>query len=835
MGGIKTISIIVAANIKGLEAGLGKANKSIGKFASNAARLGSMLSFGVTAPLTALGKSAFDTFAKFEDGMTRVQAVTGASAEQIKMLTAEAKRLGATTQFTALQVADLQLVLGRKGFDPTAIKNMEGAILDLALATGEDLSLAAEVVANSINAFNLEADESSRVANTLASAAANSSIQLSTFATAFGHAGASANAVGVDLEELSAMMGVLMDNGIKASKAGTGLRKIFMKLSKDGTDFTKVLDLATQGELGLQKAMALAGVTSANQLLILAKNKKKVAELTEEYRTNTDALAKMTDLMGKTTKAKVAIMNSAIEGMKIEIGALLAEALLPLILKITNLASSFQNLEPSTKKIILVVAGLAAVVGPLLLTLALFASAIGALAPAFTALIALIPFSITGLSTFGIMLGKMAVAGYSASGALGVLAGAFRAVTVAIAANPVGAIAVALAAVGVAIYSLSNDTDEATESLENFDPPALTAAERLKQINEQLDRFGKSSVELTKEELESTISNLTTELEGLEKELATIIRNDDFNTLAGGVETTGLAHSDFAIEIDKVQSKIRKIQPTLSGYESALVKLNKVMQPEKGLGRSYAEKWGVDFNDVDWDKKDAKQNDPVPLGPSFAEQWDIDFNDVDFKPMHQGLDDLAWKTTNLAQEYGAAFGQMGQITSQFFANKAAANENWYNKEKQTIEQSEMNEQAKAEALQDLETKMAEKTAKLKAKQAKADKAAGMFNAAINTAVAVTKVVANPVLAAIVAGLGAVQMAAIAAQPIPGFADGGRPPLGKLSMVGERGPELFVPDQAGTIIPNHALGGGGTVIPDVRISGNDLLIVFDRAERRKNRR
>ena len=69
----------------------------------------------------------------------------------------------------------------------------------------------------------------------------------------------------------------------------------------------------------------------------------------------------------------------------------------------------------------------------------------------------------------------------------------------------------------------------------------------------------------------------------------------------------------------------------------------------------------------------------------------------------------------------------------------------------------------------------------------------------------------------------------------GFADGGNPPVGKISLVGERGPELFVPNQSGTIIPNHALGGGGTVIPDVRISGNDLLIVFDRAERRKNRR
>ena len=63
-----------------------------------------------------------------------------------------------------------------------------------------------------------------------------------------------------------------------------------------------------------------------------------------------------------------------------------------------------------------------------------------------------------------------------------------------------------------------------------------------------------------------------------------------------------------------------------------------------------------------------------------------------------------------------------------------------------------------------------------------------------------------------------------------YANGGRPPLGKVSLVGERGPELFVPDSAGTVIPNHALGGGGTVIPDVRISGDDLLIVFDNLDR-----
>jgi hypothetical protein len=92
------------------------------------------------------------------------------------------------------------------------------------------------------------------------------------------------------------------------------------------------------------------------------------------------------------------------------------------------------------------------------------------------------------------------------------------------------------------------------------------------------------------------------------------------------------------------------------------------------------------------------------------------------------------------------------------------------------------------------------------------------------------------------GLGAAQTAAGGATNFKGllsgmmggaFANGGKPPLGKVSLVGESGPELFVPSSSGTIVPNHEIGG--SVIPDVRISGDDLLIVFDRANRRKARR
>jgi len=96
--------------------------------------------------------------------------------------------------------------------------------------------------------------------------------------------------------------------------------------------------------------------------------------------------------------------------------------------------------------------------------------------------------------------------------------------------------------------------------------------------------------------------------------------------------------------------------------------------------------------------------------------------------------------------------------------------------------------------------------------------------------------------AMIPGLGAAQTAAGGATSFSGlltgmmggsFANGGRPPLGKVSLVGEAGPELFVPSSSGTIVPNHEIGG--SVIPDVRITGDDLLIVFDRANRRKARR
>ncbi len=718
MGGVKTISIIVAANIKGLEAGLGKANKSIAGFASNAARVGSMLSFGVTAPLVAMGKQAFDTFSNFENAMMKVNTVTGASVEEFKMLTEEAKRLGATTQFTASQVADLQLVLGRKGFDPQAIKEMEGSILDLALATGEDLSLAADTVAASINAFGLETDQAGRVANTLASAAANSSIQLSTFSTAFGHAGSSAKAVGVDIEELSAMMGVLMDNGIKASKAGTGLRKAFMKLNEEGIPFGKTLDNLSNGSMSLSQAQGLVGTTAANQLLILSENREKIAELTNEYDTNTTRLDEMAEAMGSTTFAKVQKMKSAIEGLKLEMGALITKMLEPLIEKITQVANKFSGLDEETQKSIIKFAAVAAAIGPVLI-------AVGALVALFGNLF--------------LVIKKVAVTGFT------------------LFTNPIGIVVGLVAGLAAGVLYL----------IGNWDTFVLKVAKSASPIKSAITGILKSV---------AGFAGVNPKLQG------TIM----------------------AIDILSDQISSGEFEPPEAQWKSFGDTMKDLVSDVAGFDLDIL---GGLFGDIDSPEVESTGGEEKPKTRSLQEAYDAIFGENAWAAYQE---DIRLKEEQLAssQRWTNSLNSLAVSLSENFAQSFA----------DTI----LSGQNFLEGMKAIFIDLAKQIASM--------------------------IIKALVLSAILSftGLGATagaQKAFGADQSFKGllggmfgggFASGGQPPLGKVSLVGERGPELFVPSQKGTIIPNHALGGGGA-IPDVRISGDDLLIVFDRANRRKSRR
>ncbi len=716
MGGVKTISIIVAANIKGLEASLGKANKSITRFASNSARVGSALTFGLTAPLVALGKSAFDTFSNFENEMMKVKTVTNATASEFSMLTSEAKRLGATTQFTAAQVADLQLILGRKGFDPTAIKNMEGSILDLALATGEDLSLAANTVSSSLNAFGLQSKDASSVANTLASAAANSSMQLSTFATAFANAGASASSVGVDIEELSAMMGVLMDNGIKASKAGTGLNGLFIRLKENGISLSSTLDFLSQGELTLERATDLVGRNFSKQLLILAKNRDAVKDLTTEFKTNTTRLDEMADAMGNTTFAKVKKMQSAIEGLKLELGALISDAIMPIIKFVTDLAGKFGQLEQGTQNLILAVGTFLAVLGPLILI-------IGGLGGAFAA----------GLVIVGPFL--LAFAKF-----------------VLIAAAVIVIIDKLILVLGILFTALSDNAKAITERFVNI----------ARSVGNFFIRMFNNTVQFLKKTAKKFGVTIFEDFKP-KKELELIPDKEltKFTSLSSSVDKFSKKYGDFKNKVGDGLKNIFSFDANVGGSTT----------PET--------------------EEEIEKESFVKSPFDFSEEYEQYLADL------QAAEDATIRFKNSVNELAVS---MADNFATSFADVILSGEN---------------------LLQGLGAIFKDLAKQILAMIIKAAILSVLLSATgLGSTAAGTKMFgADQSFKGLLGGM---------------FADGGRPPVGKMSLVGERGPELFVPGSSGTIIPNHALGGG-TVIPDVKITGDDLLIVFDRANRRKVRR
>ena len=144
-------------------------------FVNGAANLGtrlSILGIGFTGPF----KNAVSVFAEFDDKMRSVQAVTASTGEAFNRLTEQAKQLGASTSYTAGQVADGMAALGRMGFDSSKIESSIKPMMDLATATGTELAAAAEIASNNMAVFGIKASQATKVADILA-ITANSSAQ----------------------------------------------------------------------------------------------------------------------------------------------------------------------------------------------------------------------------------------------------------------------------------------------------------------------------------------------------------------------------------------------------------------------------------------------------------------------------------------------------------------------------------------------------------------------------------------------------------------------------------------------------------------------------------
>jgi len=307
------IAAIISADVTQLVKGVRQANTTLMSLNGAAKTVSNTLAaFGIgfgAYQLVSGFKQVVGVMSEFEQTMSTLKAITQTTGDEFNGLRNDALRLAGTTKFASNEIGQLQVIFGRLGFSTQEIRNATEATLMLAQATGEDLATAADVAGSTIRAFQLDASETGRVADVMASALNKSALELSDFKESMKYVAPIAHAAGASVEEAAAMLSVLANSGIRGSIAGTSLRKIFTDMTKDGRPLQERLKELSDKGITLADSFDEVGRTAQTALLILSKNLTQVNELTTAYRNSNGELKKMSDIMmdnliGDTDKLK---------------------------------------------------------------------------------------------------------------------------------------------------------------------------------------------------------------------------------------------------------------------------------------------------------------------------------------------------------------------------------------------------------------------------------------------------------------------------------------------------------------------------------------------------
>ena len=365
----------------------------------------------VTTPLTGLGTASVMTAATFEKSMSNVQALSGATGKDLEDLTNIAKEMGAKTQFSASEAADALGFMALAGWDSQQSMSALPGVLDLAAASGMGLADASDMVTDYLSAFGEEADQAGRMSDVLAYAQANSNTTTQALGEAFKNCAVNANSFGLDIEQTTALLGKLGDQGLKGSEAGTALNAVFRDMSskmKDGAiaigdtnvkitdangNFKSMAEIvagvqkATDGLSESEKMVALQSTFTSDSIkamgILMNTGSDSIQNFTNELYNSNGAASEMAATMNDNLSGQITTLKSALEGAAISIGEALLPMVKDLVAWINNLVTWFNSLSPSMQTSIVMAAGLAAAIGPVLIIIGQMSTGIGVLVNAF--------------------------------------------------------------------------------------------------------------------------------------------------------------------------------------------------------------------------------------------------------------------------------------------------------------------------------------------------------------------------------------------------------------------------------------------------------------------
>ncbi len=267
---------------------------------SSAVNLGSTLTGAITTPLVGIGVAAMTTFGNFEQQMNRVKAISGATGGQFDQLKQRAVELGASSVFSASEVAQAMENMASAGMNVNDIYSASAGVMDLAAVSGRDMGLAAEAVASAMNQFGIAGENATHVADVYAKAAADTNAETVDMAEAMKYAGPVMSSLNSSFEETAAAIGIMSNAGIKGSQAGTTLRTAMQRLAAP-------TDVASK----LMQSLGISAYNSEGQMKpiseLLPHLQERLSGLSEEQRNNA-----LNTLFGKESlSGMLALLDSA--------------------------------------------------------------------------------------------------------------------------------------------------------------------------------------------------------------------------------------------------------------------------------------------------------------------------------------------------------------------------------------------------------------------------------------------------------------------------------------------------------------------------------------------
>ena len=333
-------------------------------FMKSAFALGSITMFG--RQLVQVGKD-------FENAMARVQAVSNATQEEFRKMSAEAQRLGSTTRYTATEAAEALENLTRNGMSAANATKALSGVLQLAQANSIGLADAANIVTNTLNMFNLGVEQTGRVNDVLSSTASHAATDINLLYEAMVNAAPAANVLGFSIEEVSSAIGALAQRGVKGAEAGTKLRIAFQKMADPKVigkmhDYGIQVDENTMKTEGLRKTVEkiskanlslgelgkIFDAKSAMAVQMLVASLDDLDRMLDVTANSAGETARMFDQSVGSVQKELDTLKSMYEGLLISISQKTSGAVKSVVKLLQNLIDNFNSVGGTIRNIAVV-------------------------------------------------------------------------------------------------------------------------------------------------------------------------------------------------------------------------------------------------------------------------------------------------------------------------------------------------------------------------------------------------------------------------------------------------------------------------------------------------